>query len=358
MMIEFNPLTALEDDGVREVWARILAQRFDTEILKHHLGLRGNGTESEVDIHQLSDWQIEHLRSVVELSPLGAAKSFWDHFKFPESRFYGVPPQLLPILEAYVVVKTESTGILLIQDALPFHVTSESVLVADVGCGLNRLGKAILHCVDQEGLANALQWRVCGTDISQRCEASLDARLKFERQEPPTRLPFATETVDMVIVKWVLHHMSPAAAASMASEIARATKPGGCVVIVEAMMGGAELKAAIDAEQRNAKTWPPQQPGTRWFERRQCTTSKYLALSLAQQRLVLALEDYHGHWLDQANTAMPLPFNYMTSERIKALFAEAGLHEREDKRRVFGMAPIIHWGPPSLRLVFEKTSRP
>lgn len=272
-------------------------------------------------------------------------------FKFPDSPFYGVPKQLLRIFEAYIRVKRDTTDVVLVRDALPISLGSGPVLVVDAGCGRNELGAAILRCIDQAGLENAALWRVCGTDISRRHERSSDSRLAFEMQGSATQLPFDSEAVDFIIAKWTLHHMKREVAAAMASEIARVLKLGGRVVVVEAMRGGSELVGAIEIEQRNAETWP-RGP---WFERRRCTTNAYLNLSPAQQRGVLALEDYHGHWLDQANTTMPLPFNYMSIDELKALFTKAGLAEFEAGCRVFGMAPIIHWGPPSLRLIFEKT---
>ena len=348
--IGFNPLSALDDPDVAAVWKAILTQRFDTEILTGHMGLQGDETANEVNPNEIAGSQITYLRRVAHLSPLEAAEAFWERFKILDSPFHGVPRQLLAVLEAYVRVKRDRTDVVLLRDALPQNLSSGPVAVADVGCGHNELGEAILRCIDRDRLENASQWHVSGTDIFRRNKSSSDTRLVFKLQDSTTRLPFDSETIDFVIIKWALHHMNSEDAASMASEIARVLKHGGRVAVVEAMRGGCKLADAIGAEQRNEETWP-QGP---WFEKRRRTTNAYLNLNLDQQRRVLALEDYHGHWLDQANTTMPLPFNYLAIEDLEALFSNAGLREHEAGRRVFGMAPIIHWGPPLLRLIFEK----
>lgn len=221
-----------------------------------------------------------------------------------------------------------------------------SGVIADIGCGRNKLGTAILRHADAESIAVL---GVIGTDVSEYGAKPVDERLQY-RQQLAGVLPIEGRSIDLVIVKWALHHMSHRVAGKTIAEIARILKPGGHVAIVEALMGDEALVPEFEAETRIKETWPDGD----WFGERHQLTLDYLDLSLLQQRYVLALEDFYGHWLEQEFTWMPMPFNYIDASRLRSAFDCVGMHEDGQYRRVFGMTPIIHWGPPTMRLVFEK----
>ena len=74
-------------------------------------------------------------------------------------------------------------------------------------------------------------------------------------------------------------------------------KPGGRLAVIEALMGSdSEHYQGLIDETGNSETWPDGD----WKLERLELTREYLTLSESQQRDVLALEDYYGHWVDQA----------------------------------------------------------
>jgi hypothetical protein len=140
---------------------------------------------------------------------------------------------------------------------------------------------------------------------------------------------------------------------SITREINRILKPGGKAVLIEALVGqDKELYREFLTECRQKDSWP-EGP---WQKVRRNITKRYFQLSLDEQKAVLALEDYYGHWLESLRTSMPLPFTYLTRDEIGYHFEVTGMNESTQLRRVFGFAPIIHQGPPSIRLVYEKQS--
>lgn len=344
--IGFNPLIPLRDDhSVRNVYSRILYQRFDTRILDGYFKLKGSpsGFDGSKHVGTL----IEYLISVADNSAEEAARRFWERFKFTSSRFPGLPKDLRPILGSYFKIKEKTTDLLMIKDLLETDEISKGV-VADIGCGRNKLGRSILQFLDQNSIPCDA---VVGTDINVYKSKSTDSRLKYEQQISDDKLPLKDESVDLAIIKWALHHMNDNHLTQILKEITRILRPGGRVAVIEALMGDkSELLPLLQDETKFPEMWPPGP----WFQDRLQVTKEHLSLSLDQQRCILALEDYYGHWLEQRFIWMPLPFNYMDYSVLCKHFQNADMLEQETARRVYGMMPIIHWGPPTIRYVFLK----
>lgn len=351
--IAFNPLEPLRDDAqVHSVYRRILTQRVNTEILSGHFGLGARCDTFHLPYgattrDEFVDRLIGFLCENAARHPAEVAADFWSEFSFRgPNHFVAVPSDIRPILKKYFHAKERKTDLLLIDDLLVAPLLGDGTL-ADIGCGRNKLGRVILADLDRRGVDVKA---IIGTDVSAYGERPADPRLSFVRQPEPTSIPLEPDSVDLAITKWALHHMDGETQRSLVRQIAELVKAGGHVVVVEALRGnGQGLWDSFIEETRNARTWPPGE----WFEGRWRLTQDHFALGLDQQRAVLAMEDYFGHWLEQRHTWMPLPFTYMTPTMLCDLFLDAGFHEERSLWRVFGMAPIIHWGPPTIRLVFK-----
>jgi ubiquinone/menaquinone biosynthesis C-methylase UbiE len=342
--IAFHPLQKLTDPEVSRVFSRILAQRFDTRILTGYFGLPGE--QIDIDAHRHAEELLTYLIEQSDCHPDEAARRFRERFTYEDSRFPGVPKNLRRILKSYFAIKEAATDLLMITDLIEVETEADTT-VADIGCGRNRLGKALLDYADRRSIRIA---GVVGTDVNKYETTGEDVRLRFMHQESD-RLPLDDDTISLAVIKWALHHMNPRILTNMAQELARVLKPGGRLAVVEALMGNeSEFHQGLIDEASNSETWPDGE----WKVERLELTRKYLALSESQQRDVLALEDYYGHWVDQAFFFMPLPFTYMNPAGMRAVFTPVGLIEDPEARRVFGMMPVIHWGPPSIRMIFVK----
>jgi ubiquinone/menaquinone biosynthesis C-methylase UbiE len=92
----------------------------------------------------------------------------------------------------------------------------------DVGCGtgtLLRMGS------DSFG-------RACGCDPSDKMLESC-REMEVRVQDPPTRLPFDSQSFDLVTMVCVLHHVPLADRAELMGEVARVLRPGGTACVIE-----------------------------------------------------------------------------------------------------------------------------
>lgn len=352
IIIAWNPLEPLRDDAeVRSLFVHILLQRIDTRILSGHFGLPESSETIELPNGPVTtaDFVKGIVAFLVESSPLGpeeTARRFWTRFKFEGWRFPGVPAEVRETLSSYFKIKEDVTDLEMIRDLIdPQFIRLGTV--ADIGCGRNKLGRSLLRFSDN---GSRVVKQVVGTDVNSYEAEADDSRISFVAQTS-YRLPLDDSSIDLAIIKWALHHMTQSEIHAQLHEVRRVLRPGGRVAVIEGLVGSWEsTRQSIEREKCNAISWPP---GV-WSERRAKVTDDYLRLSEEQQIQVLALEDYHGHWLEQEFLWMPLPCNYMNSVSWRKLFASAGLVRDDERTRTFGMAPIIHWGPPSIRCVYEK----
>ncbi len=355
--IAFNPITPLSNDiQVRDVFGSILNQRFNTSILSgyynlgdecSHFDLPGFGRLSTKDlVKEILDFLIKKNNNNPD--PLNIAKEFWDRFSFRgnENPIVAVPIELDNILMNYSKKIEKVTDLVMIKDLLKSEFLPNGTIV-DFGSGRNKLGAAILDFAD---LNHVNIKHVIGTDITNYGSTIKDKRHRFV-QQIDTHIPIENNTIDLVIIKWAFHHMNHEILKNQISEIARILSTHGRIVVIEALMGNKkELYAGFKKEQENEETWPT---NGKWFKERDELTKNYLKLNPGQQKSALAMEDYYGNWLEQKFVWMPLPFHYMSSKEISEQFSLKDFQEDYNYRRVFGMAPIIHWGPPTVRFVYR-----
>jgi len=353
--IHSNPLIALQDFKVRDTFRQIIEERLNNELLStyYQLGrrvdsyvIRGQRTSRKDLVLQI----VNFLTKMVHTSPTAVAKMFWREFSFNgEANAAGVPTEIDTIEAAYGRIRENVMGVVMIEDLLKRSNLPNGTIV-DVGSGGNELNRWILYRADRKGLRLK---KAIGTDIVQVDTKLDEPRLEFRKQSSPKSLPVENDSVDLVIMKWSLHHMTLDEIASITAEISRILRPDGKTIIIEAIVGsGDDLFRGFLAETRHKAVWPV----GRWQNVRRNLTKQYLRLQPDQQKAVLALEDYYGHWLEGRRTDMPLPFAYMSPSEIDQRFTVVGMRESTRFKRVFGFAPIIHQGPPSVRLVYYKPS--
>lgn len=351
-VIPWNPLETLRTDAeVRHLFSQVVHQRLDTRILAGHFGLPSAPDEvilpqGKVPLLDFVDRIVAFLVDSAHLAPAEVARRFGAQFRLEGAAHPAVPATLHPTLNRYFEKKEEMTDVEMVRDLIDERFLKLGA-IADIGCGTNRLGSALLKLSDGE--SKSLK-QVYGTDVRRYGGSGNDSRVCFLGQFG-TRLPLSGCSVDLAIAKWALHHMTKGEIEAQAHEISRILRPGGRAVVIEALVGSAhDTRPLLEAEQQDRRTWPTGE----WWARRAGVTDAYLRLSEDQQIKLLALQDYYGHWLEEELPFMPLPFNYMSLRRWSEIFARAGLVLDTGQTRVFGMAPIIHWGPPSIRAVFEK----
>jgi FkbM family methyltransferase len=352
--VQCDPLGALQNPKVRDIFREIIEERLNNNLLSSYYRL-GERVESyyiqghRVSREELAGKIVDFLTFLPKNDPIDAARAFWSEFSFGGGNNAGVPIEVNSIESAYVRICQRTTGVVMIQDLLTQPNLSNGRIV-DVGCLSNEFNMAILSQADCNGIR--IQ-KAIGTDIVETTMALNDPRLAFRKQPSSKTLPLESEFADLAILKWALHHMTLDEVTSITREINRILKPGGKAVLIEALVGqDKELYREFLTECRQKDSWP-EGP---WQKVRRNITKRYFRLSLDEQKAVLALEDYYGHWLESLRTSMPLPFTYLIRDEIGYHFEVTGMNESTQLRRVFGFAPIIHQGPPSIRLVYEKQS--
>ncbi len=230
--------------------------------------------------------------------------------------------------------------------------------IADIGAGHNILGKKILSYSDNNGLQVQ---RLIGTDINEWQDDTdrTDDRLEFIYQESPTNFPLSSNSYDSVIVKWVLHHMSIEDQRKFLKDIRRILRPGGKLIVFESLgatkADDEKIWKDYSRELKDASSWGPK--GS-WRDDNLRLNRDFRKLNAEQQLKLHAAEDYFGHNVVMNRVWMPQPFTYRSVKEYQGLLNELGFDENPNVRRVYGAAPIIRMGPPSIRLIFEKRKTP
>ncbi len=342
------PLTALKDPKILDVFQQIVERRYDVRILSevYHLGtipdkLTHNGKQYTVS--EYANLLVNFLVDRINEDPFEVSKAF--RAEFPNM---ARPPELNAIFDAYMKIKMDKFDMEVLKDGVPARS-----IVADIGAGKNRLGQAILEFSDEKNLRIK---KVIGTDLNDwpDRDSNVDQRLAFVTQESGTYLPLPSNSLNAVIVKWVLHHMPPEDQVAFLRSVWRVLKPGGRLIIFDSL--GAEqnqtdIMSDFEKEINNSQTWPK---GS-FYNDNLKLSKDYLALNQKQQLQVDALEDYFGHNLIMGRDAfMPQYFTYLSVMELRGLMTKLGFVENVKLRRVFGAAPIMRMGPPSLRIVFNK----
>ena len=345
--IGFNPIQALNDPEISNVFRQIIERRYDVRALSEIYRLGGvpgylTHKGKRLTVSEYAYEIIDFLRARAGQDPHAVARAF--RKEFPNM---ARPPELDEIFDKYMGIKLKEFDLEVVRDAIP-----QESIIADIGAGKNKLGRAILEYSDQNGLGVK---NVVGTDLNDWTDKTgkPDHRLSFVYQESGVRFPLSSDTFDTVIVKWVLHHMSQEDQIKFLKSIKRILKPGGRIIIFEAMgtaAGDEDIQREFRDETKNPRTWP----AGSFREANLKLTEDFMRLTADQQRKVNALEDYLGHNLVMGRDWMPQPFTYLPVTEFQSLLAGLGFTENKELRRIYGSMPIMRMGPPSVRLVFEK----
>jgi len=342
------PLAALKNENVRNVFRQIIERRYDVRVLSevYHLGdvpAKLTHNAQQYTVPEYADLMVQFLLNHIDEDPFIVAQRF--QVEFPHM---ARPPELDQIFEKYMKIKMNAFDMQVLKDALP-----AGGIVADIGAGKNRLGQAILEFSDQKGLGIK---RVIGTDLNDWPDRNkgVDGRLAFIVQNAGISLPLPSNSLDAVIVKWVLHHMPYEDQVAFLRSAWRVLKPGGRLIIFDSLGASYDQTDIIKDFHReilDPEVWPK---GS-FYNDNLKLTQDFLRLTSDQQLQIHALEDYFGHNLVMGRGAfMPQFFTYLAVPEMRKLMLGLGFNENVDLRRVYGSAPIMRMGPPSVRMAFTK----
>ena len=348
----FNPLQALNDGEIFNVFVQIIERRYDVRVLEGKYGLGRTPDQvtfkgRKITVKQFAREMAQFLLNHADDNPYDVANRFRMEFLRD-----GPPPELKSFFDKYMAIKPEVFDLEVIRDLIP-----QNGNVADIGAGHNVLGKKILEYSDNNGLQ--VRYMV-GTGIN-KWEDDMDRtdeRLSFVHQESSINFPLSANSYDTVIVKWVLHHMTLEDQKAFLKDIERILKPGGRLIVFESLganQENEEIWRAYKDELRNESSWGPKGD---WREANLKLNRDFRKLTDKQQKRLHALEDYFGHNVVMNRVWMPQPYTYRTVSEFQELLDGLGFNENKEIRRVYGTAPIIRMGPPSIRLVFEKKETP
>src|SRR5687767_14225650 len=191
--------------------------------------------------------------------------------------------------------------------------------------------------------SDARKVSVIGTDVSDWHDKTADGilGLKYRLQPSATRIPIEDESRDVVITKWSFHHMKPQQMARQIQNIFRILRPGGIVIVIETFLTGlkalphepgyqeveepsfAQQLLEISRRIEFADIWPDGP----W--KKDCCeiTVEYLSLPVQEQRALLALEDFFGHYVLNQREYMPFPFSYLPAEELIQEFVHTRFRE-------------------------------
>jgi len=345
--IGFNPLLALADSKVLNVFRQIIERRYDVRVLSEIYGLGKvppylTYKGEQFTVAGYADKIIQFLLLHKNQDPHSVARMF--RKEFPNM---ARPLELDAIFDEYMKIKIEEFDLKVLKDTIP-----PNSVIADIGAGKNKLGRQILEYSDQTGLNVK---HIIGTDINEWVNKAgdPDPRLAFLKQEHGTRFPLPANSLDVIFAKWVLHHMSYADQIMFLRSINHVLKQGGRIVIFDSLGATTDeenIWGDFEEERQNIETWPK---GS-FYDANLKLTHDFKELSADQQLKVHALEDFFGHNLTMGRDWMPQPFTYRSVSDLCRLFTRLGFAEIKQLRRVYGSMPIMRMGPPSIRLVFEK----
>lgn len=229
--------------------------------------------------------------------------------------------------------------------------------VLDFGCGLNRLAGAMQEDFRVRGEPAPT---VTGVDIELRPGAveDLERGISLRRLHGPSLAAVVEVPADLVIAKYVLHHMDPVAQARLMSEVAAVLAPGGRLLVLEA----AVETDAMDRESfATTSVEHPAWPLQAWAEPYRAWSTRFYRASARDQRHLMCLEDTFGHVLlsgpgPVGAAPMPLPYSYLGRVETTRLAAEAGLELDRQLSVALGLPPLLKYGPPTSVWVFRRTA--
>lgn len=128
--------------------------------------------------------------------------------------FSGVPH------EVFLLAKVRELG-----DIFAQHFGAERPSLLDVGCGIGAMHEPL----------SAIAARLAGCDPSAECLAQASAHHPAVdyREQAGNALPFAQDSFDATLAVCVFHHVPPAERDDLLADMARVTRPGGLVALIE-----------------------------------------------------------------------------------------------------------------------------
>ena len=204
------------------------------------------------------------------------------------------------------------------------------------------------------------------TESSWCARGAVSVRYGASPTATASRLPTGSGTsrrlfgpsVDVVIVKYVLHHMAPAEQSRVMPNLAEVLAPEGKLLVLEASVGtDATDRASFGHSQAEHPAWPQQA----WAEPYRSWSGRFYQASVQHQAMLMCLEDTFGHVLlpgpgPEGMAPMPLPYSYLSRMDATRLAAEANLQIDRERSAVLGLPPSLKYGPPSSVWVFQRSA--
>jgi SAM-dependent methyltransferase len=170
----------------------------------------------------------------------------------------------------------------------------------DYGCGDGQVSEIIAK---NKGVEATL------TDVYEHKNIKLTG-LRFKLFRQGEKAPFNDAEFNNVLVLTVFHHCSNPA--QSINEVARITKPGGRVIVVESVFGVDGKQLPVEMQRKIAG---------------------YIHLSAEQQRLLNVFFDHFYNRIlfynPDPEMKVNVPFNFNTPENWKKIFAQNGLKQEE-----------------------------
>lgn len=383
-----NPIEVLRDNKIADLFIRMLAHRYRTDILSDYYRLPNIPSYFTYFSRRISPYdkaqrEVEFILNRIDEDLDQICEAFWSEM-LPHGNHLA---DHISVEDKYNEIALYASDLKLIKPLFYIHPEHQYLDIADIGAGRNKLGKAILdyfHNVQDK--ASYLNWianlqnaqygsknvTVIGTDVhdgreSDNSDNKYKTQLDYRLQPTPSQIPIEDNSRDVVVTKWCLHHMTRCQMERQINNIYRILRPAGIAIIIEGFLtahdapinndGGVphlsykQMLTEVSRRFEFADIWP-EGP---WKQDCFSISSDYLDLSCEEQAKVLALEDFFGHYvLNRRESMRPFPCSYMPAENLIEKFVEAGFIEQPWNFTLFGSAPVIRRGPFSARFIFEK----
>ncbi len=359
-----DSIRALDDPSFRDLFQTFLVlQRYDLtpyvqmfetlpEIEQVHRGTVTVGTE-EVEATRLVAQYVDRLRSAPRPTDLPSlAEAFWE--AFAEAVGDRGPQECLAARRELEPEYERNFMLPLLRPQL-HQLAPKRVL--DFGCGQNRLAAALQ---DDLRLAGLRVPTVIGVDVQLPPDARMDPESDIHLHDIHDQpLSAALDApVDLVVAKYVLHHMAEAAQGTVMNDLAGILAPAGRLLILEASVGAdaSDLDSFEHCLNGHA-AWP----SSDWVEPYRAWSRRFYRADARTQSMLMCLEDTFGHVFlpgpRPGHPPMPLPYTYVDRASLAAAAKNAGLKPDVELSTVLGLPPSLKYGPPSSLHVFRRAPR-
>jgi len=172
----------------------------------------------------------------------------------------------------------------------------EGDIIADIGCGDDRLGVIIVD--------NIKNTRVIGTDVVDYRDKDYKPheRVDFVLQKKNGKIPLKRNSVNKVLFSAVFHHDTAEITDKLLKEAKRILKPNGEVIILEDVV----LEGVAPKNNEEG------------------LIDRFKALTKEERRAVIAIFDWYANHVVIGETQIPMALNYQTEEEWEQTSARAG----------------------------------